>query len=241
MRNVFVQTANVKNFYSAMKESKKVCGEPALLVFFGEAGRGKTTSARYFAAQEGWTYARFMKGWKKSELWMLQDLCFELSIDPIPHFKKKAFDAIKTRLLSAPRPVLIDEADKMDPTHLEWVRDLADITYVPFALLGEKLLAQKMNVEKRIWSRTLRAVEFGPITSQDIMFFAKQAADLMITAQQAEQLRQASDGDFRLVSRDVRRLEALAETNRGPENGGGRVSDDMVQTAVKQGLRGYKD
>lgn len=241
MKNVFVQTANVKNFYSAMKEAERVCGEPALLVFYGEAGRGKTTAARYFAAQEDWTYARFMKGWKQSELWMLQDLCFELSIDPVPHRKKTAFEAIKTRLLSAPRPVIIDECDKMDPSHLEWIRDLADVTFVPFALLGEKLLAQKMNDEKRIWSRTLRAVEFGPITAQDILFFAKQAADLMLTAQQAEILRQAAGGDFRLVSRDVRRLEGLAETNRGPESGGGRVSDEMVQTAVKQGLRGYKD
>ena len=231
MKNIFVHTQNVKNFVSAMKESENAVGEPALLVFFGQAGRGKTSAARFFAAQEGWTYARALKGW--TELWMLQDLCFELMIDPIPKRKKGCFETIIKRLHESPKPVLIDEADKLSDNLLEWVRDLADKTYVPFALIGEKLIRHKMEKERRIWSRTIRSVEFEPITTKDILFFGKQAADINLTANQAEMLREASEGDFRLVCRDVRRIEALAQANRTD-----KVTDEMVSVAIKQGLRG---
>jgi len=231
MKNVFVQTANVKNFITTMKEAEGNLGDPSLLVFYGQAGRGKTTAARYFAAQEGWTYARALRDW--SGLWMLQDICFELKIDPIPNRKKACFEAIVSTLRKNPGIVIIDEADKLSPANLERVRDLADLTYVPFALVGENLIVHKMKVERRIWSRTLRAVEFGPITAQDVLFFAKQAADMALTAQQAELLRDAADGDFRLVSRDVKRLEGLWNTNRGV-----KISDEMVKTAIRQGLKG---
>ncbi|MBW1666746.1 MAG: ATP-binding protein [Deltaproteobacteria bacterium] len=231
MKNVFVHTANVKNFISAMRDADKVSGEPVLLAFWGQAGRGKTSAARFFAAQEGWTYVRALKGW--TELWMLQDICFELMIDPVPHRKKLAFEAIKMKLYREPRPILIDEADKLSEGLLEWIRDLADITFVPFALIGERLVVRKMQKERRAWSRTLRSVEFGPIQAQDILFFAKQAAGLSLSANQAEILREASDGDFRLVSRDVRTLEELAEVNKAS-----KISDDMVKLAIKRGLRG---
>jgi len=231
MKNVFVHTQNVKNFIAAMKESETVGKDPALLAFIGQAGRGKTSAAKFFAAQNGWVYVRALTGW--SELWMMQDLCFELQIDPIPKRKKPAFEAVVKSLRKNPRTIVIDEADKMDATLLDWIRDLADITYVPFALVGEKLLARKMQKERRIWSRTLRCVEFGPITAMDIIFFAKQAAELAISAQQAETLREASEGDFRLVARDVRRIEELFAVNKSD-----RVTDEMVKAAIKMGLRG---
>lgn len=231
MKNVFVHTINVKNFIDAMKEAEKVSAEPVLITFHGEAGRGKTSAARFFAAQEGWTYIRALRGW--SELWMLQDLCFELQIDPIPKRKKPAFEAIKERLYSEPKAVLIDEADKLNENLIEWVRDLADLTFVPFALIGEKLVLRKMQKEKRVWSRTLRAIEFGPITSKDILFFAKQAADLSLSADQAEKVRARTEGDFRLVTRVVRKLEDLVAVNQP-----GRITDEMVKVAIKQGLWG---
>jgi hypothetical protein len=232
MKNIFVHTQNVKNFIGAMKEAEKAVKEPVLLVFHGQAGRGKTETARYFAAQEGWVYCRALKGWM-SELWMLQDICFEMGINPVPSRKKTAFEAIKENLRKNPRPVLLDDTDKMSEQLLEWVRDMADITFVPFALIGEKLIMHKMQKERRIWSRTLRAVSFDPISSTDILFFAKQASDLALTSQQAEILRDSSDGDFRLVKRDIRKLEEIWNANRGA-----KISDDMVKAAIKMGLRG---
>lgn len=233
MKNVFVHTSNVKHFMDAMREAEKVRAEPVLLAFHGEAGRGKTSAARFFAAQEGWVYVRALRGW--SELWMLQDLCFEMQIDPIPGRKKPAFERIRSALYESPKAVLIDEADKLSEGLIEWVRDLADLTFVPFALIGEKLVLRKMQKEKRVWSRTLRAVEFGPISTKDVMFFARQAADMTLSADQANQIQGRTDGDFRLVTRVVRKLEDLASVN---QPGQGRITDEMVKVAIKQGLWG---
>lgn len=234
---MFVETRNVQTFLGAMREAEGVQGEPTLLVFHGQAGRGKTTAARYYAAQRGWTYVRALSGW--SELWMLQDLCFELQVEPLPHRKKPCFEAIRDRLLGSPRAVVVDEADKLTPGQIEWIRDLADLTFVPWALVGEKVLLHKMERERRVWSRTLRAIRFQPITAQEILFAAKRAADIQLTASQAEEIRKASDGDFRLATRNIRLLENLLEANKG--TGGdknGRVSDELVKTAIKQGFRG---
>jgi len=231
MKISFVHTQNVRNFVAHMKDAEKMNGESALLVFYGQAGRGKTTAARWFTAQEGAAYCRSLMGW--TELWMLQDLCFELNIDPIPHRKKACFEAIIETLQARPRTVIIDEADKLSENFLEWIRDLADKSYVPFALMGEKRLKFRMENERRIWSRTVRVMEFGPITVQDILFFAKEAANLNLTAAQAEMLHKNSEGDFRLAARDVRCLEEIIQTNQLE-----KVNDDTVRLAVKQGLRG---
>jgi hypothetical protein len=233
MKNIFVQTVNVQNFYTVLKDAESVNGSPAFVVTTGQAGRGKTLAARTLSANEGWTYVRALMGW--TELWMLQDLCFELRVDPIPKRKKPAFEAVKAALIRQRRIMIIDDSDKLSPTLLEWLRDLADVTESVFCLVGEKLIRHKMERERRIWSRTLRSIEFLPIQAKDIMFFAKQAADIRLTPDQAVKLQQASDGDFRLVDRDMRRIEQLLIANNVPPDS---PTDKIVDMAIKQGLRG---
>ena len=233
MKNVFVQTQNVQIFLTAMKEAEDVVGNPVFMLFYGQAGRGKTVAARTLSASEGWIFVRALTGW--TELWMLQDLCFELQIDPIPKRKKPAFEAIKESLLKHRRIVIIDDSDKLSLTLLEWIRDFADLTEGVFALIGEKLIRHKMEHAERIWSRTLRSIEFQPIQAKDIMFFAKSAADIRLTPDQAVMLQTSSDGDFRLVDRDIRRLEQLMISNSVPLD---NPTTDLVKMAIKQGLRG---
>jgi DNA transposition AAA+ family ATPase len=216
MKNVFIQTRNARNFITTMKAAERMAGEPVLLLFHGQAGRGKTSASRFFSAQEGWTYVRALRGW--TELWMLEDLCFE---------------AIRERLQAAPKPIVIDEADKLNDVLLDWIRDLADTSLVPFALVGEKLLIHKMQKERRIWRRTLSAVEFGPVEAQDIMFFAKEACSLNVGATQAELIRQSSEGDFGLVRNAMLHLEEVAGAA-----GTSRATDDMVRAALKAVVKG---
>ena len=229
MKNVFVQTQNAKAFITAMKEAERMAGEPLLLAFYGPAGRGKTETTRFFAAREGWTWCRCGKGWRKSSLWMLQDLCFELKVDPVPKRKKAAFEAIIETLRTTSGTVIIDEADKMPLDLLEWVRDITDLTSAPIALAGEKLLKHKMERERRIWSRTLRLVEFQPISTKDILFYAKQAADLTLTANQAERMSASAEGDFRPVKRQVFFIEELVQVNDAA-----KITNEMVDMAIKK-------
>jgi DNA transposition AAA+ family ATPase len=229
--DAFVQTQNVQKFYSVMKEAEDNKGEDALLVFHGRAGRGKTTTTRTYSALEGWTYVRAITMW--TELWMLQDMCFHLGLQPIPGRKKPCFELIRDRLKITGQAMIIDEADKLSDRLLEVIRDLADITRVPFALVGEEQIKSNVQKERRRWSRTLRCVEFGPISARDILFFAKMATDMKITGAQAGMLEQSSEGDFRLVVRVIRRLEKILKANPGDG-----VTDAMVEKAIKDGLMG---
>lgn len=237
MKNVFVQTENWRKFTEALSEAEEARGaEPVLVVAFGQAGRGKTSAARKWAADRGWAYVRAMSGW--SERWMLQDICREIGVDPVPNLKKHCFEAICSRVERTNQAVLIDEADKLNEKLLEWVRDLADVTSNAWGLVGEKELIAKIRNQRlrRIWSRVLRVMEFGPITVKDVLFFAKEASGIMLSAEQGMKLQEASEGDFRLVARDIRRLEKLMAAN----NMAGRVTDDFVAEAIRQGLRAQK-
>ncbi|MEW6263358.1 MAG: ATP-binding protein [Thermodesulfobacteriota bacterium] len=235
MKNIFIHTRNVTTFLETMKEADKAHGAPVLLVFYGPAGRGKTATTRWFAAQNGAIYYRAKI--KLNDLWFLQGLCQEVGLrkESIPHRRQWAYEAIVERLRQSPRPVLIDEADKLDTDLLERVRDLADETYAPFALIGEERIVSKMAQEKRIWRRTLRVIEFEPVAGQDVLFLAKEGCDLKLTAGQAEMFRAAADGDFGVVERDLRRLEELVRVNPGQNE---KLDDDLVAKAIKQGLRG---
>ncbi len=79
----------------------------------------------------------------------------------------------------------------------------------------------------------MRDVEFGPITSRDFFFKPKPAYDMALSADQAEMIRAGTEGDFRLVVRVVRKLEDLVTVNQP-----GRITDEMVKVAIKQGLWG---
>lgn len=231
MKKTFVQTENVKNFIAAMKEAEEAVEDHVILLVYGQAGRGKTDTVDKISALEGWTKCRAMTGW--SPRWMLQDLCKELKIDPIPRFTQYAYEAIKKELLESPRAVLIDEAHKLNNNLLQYIRDIADNTYAPFALVGETPLVKHMKNDRCMWRRTIRAVEFKENTTKDVMFFVKESTGISLSAKQAELLRVAANGDFGLVVRDTRRLENIMKSNSLD-----KASDEIIKEAIKQGFRG---
>jgi DNA transposition AAA+ family ATPase len=227
MKKIFIYTENVKNFVAATKEAEDVVKDPVLLVFTGTAGFGKTDIAEYFTAQNGWVYVRALSNY--TDQWMMQDLCFELNIQPTPKRMKPAFEAARDELRRNPTIVVIDEADKLSDRQLEWVRDLADLTFVPFILIGEKLLKHKLKRHDRLWRRALICIDLKPITSVEILYFAKQAADLTLTAQQAELLREKLSGNFGFVKRTLHHLEKVFLANKSD-----KVTDEMVKAAIKK-------
>jgi hypothetical protein len=118
--------------------------EGVLVAAWGRAGRGKTRTSIQQHAENGYVYLRALVLW--TELWMLQDLCREVGVKEmeIPGRKAKAFMLIVDALRKNPRPVFIDEADKINYRLLEAIRDLADITGCPFVMVGEESLLLAM-------------------------------------------------------------------------------------------------
>ncbi len=225
MKNVFLETGNVSRFEAAMGVLRDTdAGQPGLGVVWGRAGRGKTMAARRHAVSNRAVYLRALQD--ETPTAMLSRLCGELvKIDGATPRTASAAKTMACGLLDkSKRPVLVDEADRLKMPLVEHLRDIHDLTGVPVVFVGEDSLWPMLNSKRRIWSRVTQAVEFGPVTSEDVMLYASKAAGLSLAPEAALALEQRSEGDFRLLHRDMAALSRMAKTARIHE-----VSADMIQ------------
>ena len=208
MKNIFLETANVRAFRESMsilEDMEK--GQPGLGVVWGRAGRGKTECAREFAVRTRAVYLRIMEDWTPRA--MLAALCRQINgSEPgtVDRCKRIACEALE----SSRQTILVDEADRMAPNLVEHFRDIHDVVGVPVVLVGEEYLFPMLNARRRLWSRVTQAVEFSGISPEDIMLFGLRAAELKIEPAAAQKIGSRSGGDFRLVWQDVRDLEQMA-------------------------------
>jgi DNA transposition AAA+ family ATPase len=230
---VFVKTANVRNFTVLMDALSMAAGEGRLGLVYGRAGRGKTRTAQWYAANNEAVYLRAVTCWATSELAFMQGLARELGIINPPHRKGPCFAEVVDALLTNPRPVFVDEIEKLSARFLDLVRDLSDISTAPFILVGEEELVPAMKRNRRVWSRTYQQIEFKPVGIADLVAYAGSAASLKLSGPVAEIFHKASGGDFRLIRRDILSLVQIANAKGTTE-----VDPDMARTAVTYGLAG---
>lgn len=233
LKPTFVKTKNVRNFEAMMDGLALGDGEGRLAMIFGQAGRGKTRTTQWWAANNGAVYMRITSIMRGSELEFLRALCKELGDLTPPARKGACFTEIIDILIDRPRPVFCDELEKLPGSFLDLVRDISDLAMVPFVLVGEEELVAYMRRNRRVWSRTFQQMEFQPIGVADIIGYAKEAAGLVLSPEVAGVLHHASAGDFRLVKRDLLSLMQIAQ-GKGTQD----VTREMAHTAVKSGLTG---
>jgi len=209
LKNVFLETQNVMKFREAadvMSDIEK--GQPGLAIVYGRAGRGKTECSREFAVRTGSLYIRVMEDWTPRA--MLAALCFEIN-GSRPHTVERSKNFLFNMLEKEQRIILVDEADRFkNAGMIEHFRDIHDMTGAPVILIGEQSLYAKVSAKRRLWSRITQTVEFGPISTEDIMLFGMKSAELKIAPDAAKALGKRSEGDFRLIWQDVRALESMA-------------------------------
>ncbi len=230
----FVNVKNVRNFQAMIDALMLSAGEGRLAVVIGPAGRGKTRTAQWYAANNGCAFIRCLSIWRHSELGFLQALCRELGVKTIPHRKDPAFMAIMDALATqAGRPVFIEEIEKLPRIHLELVRDLADLSAAPFVLIGEDELQHHMRQVTRIWNRTFQRLEFESLGVGDVMMYARDAAGIELDTDVAEALHGVAKGCFRVIKRDLQNLVNIMNAKQAD-----KPTMAMVKVAVKQSLRG---
>ena len=230
---VFVKTANVRNFTVLMDALNLAAGEGCLGLVHGRAGRGKTRTAQWYTANHEAVYLRAVTCWSTSELAFMQGLARELGVTSPPHRKGPCFAEVVDALLHHPRPVFVDELEKLSVRFLDLVRDLSDLSTAPFVLVGEEELLPAMKRNRRVWSRTFQQIEFKPVGIADLMAYARDAAGLKLEPPVAEVFHKASGGDFRLIRRDILSLVQIANAK-----GTTTVDPDMARAAVTYGLAG---
>ena len=228
---VFIHTKNVRNFQVMMDGLDLAAGEGRLGLVFGRAGRGKTRTAQWYAANHACVYLRVPTIW--SEFDFLQGLCREFGILRPPGRKSLCFTEIVDQLISAPKPVFIDEIEKLSRRMLDLIRDISDVSTAPIILVGEEELVTVMRANRRVWSRTYQQVEFAPIGVADILKYATESTGLTMTTDAAKGIYTATGGDFRLVRRDLITLVQHANAR-----GISEIDADAVQVATASGLSG---
>lgn len=233
----FVQTRNVRNFGTMMEglllgKGGSGEGDERLGCVWGRAGRGKTRTVQAWAAKNGCVYIETVSIW--SELDFMQKLAYELGVRTIPKRRGRCFDAIIDVMTQTGQPVFIDEIERFGQKFLEIIRDLVKITGGVIVLIGEEELPHMMKQNRRVWSRTYRAMEFEPVSQADIILYVRQCTGLALSAEAADIMHNASGGDLRIVRRDTINLTHAASSL----GKAGEVNAELAKIACKQGLRG---
>lgn len=231
IKPVFVKTGNVRRFEAMMEGLQLSAGEGRLGLVFGRAGRGKTRTAVWYAANNSCVFLRCLSIWRHSELGMLQALCRELGVKHIPHRKAPAFQEAMDAMIANPRPLFVEEIEKLPYAFLELIRDLSDLSTAPIVLVGEEELVSLLQRNRRVWSRTFRQMEFTPVEPADIVSYANQAAGLEMSPEVMGLLHQSSGGDFRLVKRDLINLVDICNAT-----GTNKPDAKMTKVAIKRAL-----
>ena len=231
----FVQTKNVRDLNVMMDGlllDRSDVGDERLGCVWGRAGRGKTRTVQTWAAANGAIYLATVSVW--SEVDFLAAICRELGVRQIPHRKGKCFGLLIETLMRNPRPIIIDEIERFGQKYLEIVRDIANVSGGVVVLVGEEELPHLMRQNRRVWSRTYRAMEFEPIPASDIISYVHQCTGLGLTKEALEVLHKSSQGDLRLVRRDTIALTHAYNNLRRS----GDVDEETARIAVKESLRG---
>jgi DNA transposition AAA+ family ATPase len=230
----FVKTRNVRNFEVLMNGLDLAEGEGRFGLVYGQAGRGKTRTSQWYAAGNACVYMRVLSIWTTSELDFLCALARELGVlTPPRRSKSAAFQAVLDKLITEPRPIILDEMEKMPPKFLGFIRDLTDLSGSPIVFVGEVELVTYLQAERRVWSRVFQQVEFEPIGATDIVYYANDVAGLQVDKTAAGIMAKSSGGDFRLVRRDVLALVQMCQ-GKGTKS----VNAEMATIAAKQALKG---
>lgn len=235
LKPTFVKTRNVRNFEVLMDGLAIGEGEGRFGIVYSPAGRGKTVTSQWWHGHHDSVYLRVAKVWESSVLEFLMALCKELNISSPPRRKGACFTEIVDRLISVPIPVFIDELEKLPDSFMDVVKDISDFSTAPIILIGEKKLLGPIQRNARVWSRVFQMLEFEPILAADIILYANEFASLKVTIPAANVLHKNSDGDFRIVKRDI-----LAGVQYANARGTREIDEEMAKIIVKQGLMGDK-
>lgn len=217
MKNVFVETTNVKRFLAALSGLEaRGAQEACLIVVDGAPGLGKTTTLTHWVAQHGCVYLRAKKEWTPS--WFMNELLETLRVHPPHSFQKKyakALEELGMRQASAmierkPFGLVIDEADHVSSKSaiLETIRDISDMIELPTILVGMGRVNDNLARFPQVASRVSQKVRFEKATAEDVRALIDARCEVKVADDLAEFVLRVCGG----FNREV--LEAIANIER---------------------------
>lgn len=177
----------------------------------GEAGRGKTTAVKRYAAENRDAAYILYMGYTRAALFKaIADALVGRSYTSYFHNLQLIMECTKTfRKL-----IIIDEADRIPLPLLEDLRTLNEAGLVPLLLVGEPKLASIVRKADRIESRIRRPrIEFSRLDYVTLAALYSEACNLNIDKETAEELLRISDRDFRIAANDMQAVVNFMNVN----------------------------
>jgi DNA transposition AAA+ family ATPase len=219
MKNQTALTKNVINALDAYQciEQAAEDGSPAIAMFTGDAGLGKSKAGEYLFVEADGLLVRCSRADTHGTL--LQKLANELGLET-RRSKKEMQDFIVQELSATGKPLFIDEADylvdKIDV--LEGIRDIYDLSNVPIILIGYAALPSKVKRLPQLVSRIAQHVKFQPADLNDLTTMAHSLVDTIeIDQSLLEELLRKSKGNFRNIHTGLATIERFALANKKTE------------------------
>jgi hypothetical protein len=114
----------------------------------------------------------------------------------------------------------------------EVLRDLTESSAAPIVLIGEEDLPGIMRKERRLMSRSFQQVEFKPFGVADIVQFVTASSGIRFTSSlAAEAMFKSSEGDIRIVKRDLINLVQVLNAK-----GTAEADENAVKAAIRHAL-----
>ena len=182
---------------------------PGISAFYGPSGFGKSTAANYVATKTNAFYVQVKSTYTPKAF--AQALLREMSI-PMPNTLSEMMELASAELAKSGRPLIIDEFDHLvNGNKVEIVRDLYEASQGTFLIIGEELLARKLEKWERFHGRVLNWVPALPSDLNDVMELSHiYAPSIEITQDVLEQLVSVVRGSTRRVSTNLEMLHENA-------------------------------
>jgi len=185
---------------------------PGISAFYGPSGFGKSTAANYVATKTNAFYVQVKSTYTKKAF--AQALLREMSI-PMPNTLSEMMELASAELAKSGRPLIIDEFDHLiQGNKVEIVRDLYEASQGTFLIIGEELLARKLEKWERFHGRVLNWVPALPSDIVDATQLSRiYAPHIEVEKSVLEQLIMVVRGSTRRVSTNLEMLHELALEN----------------------------
>lgn len=220
MKNVYVTTSNTHRFLAGYERVEaRAAPEKCFMTVEGDPGRGKTTTAEWFAAQHDLPLVRAKREWNSR--WLLEDLLDCLSAEADRTFKEMyrqivrilTIRAEQARKSGSPYAIVIDEADHIvgSTKMMETLRDITDLVEVPVIMVGMGRISKAMTRYKQISSRISAEVSFGALTAEDTYRLIAERSDVAVHEDLALALHKLAGGFAREVLEGIGSIERVGK------------------------------
>ncbi|PTV94048.1 DNA transposition AAA+ family ATPase [Rhodobacter aestuarii] len=216
MRDVFVETENVRKFLGALADLEhRGAKEACMVVVDGKPGLGKTSAMARWQAQNDAVYIRAQVGWDGTMF--IHNLLRELGEEP-PRSKAKRYERViellfekyhAAQIARQPFGWIVDECDLVAGKRevMETIRGISDALQIPTILVGMGTLRDMIKRYPQIESRAPRRVRFDLATLGDVQALIEKRCEVPVAPDLVEFVHRASSGFNREVVEAIGYIE----------------------------------